>query len=95
MLHNKTMSYLELRALLEIDWGELAPPSSDLEAWIAYWAHLEDYLGLEIPDETLDIYNSTLSKDQAFRSLQEVRSFVKRQLAIVDRWVDESKYTSD
>lgn len=89
----KTLSYLELRALVEIDWTDLAPPASDVEAWIAFWAHLEDYLGLEITDETLEVYNSTLSKEHAFRTLQEVRSFVKRQLAIVDRWVDESHYT--
>lgn len=91
----KTLSYLELRALLEIDWCDLAPNSADQEAWISYWAHLEDYLGLEIPDSTLEIYNATLGKDQAFSSLNEVRAYVRRQLAVVDRWVDESKYSND
>ena len=89
------MSYLELRALLEIDWCDIAPPSTDTMAWLNFWAHLEDYLGLEISDDTLEIYNSTLPKEFAFRSLKDAREYVKRQLAIVDRWVEDSKYSGE
>lgn len=89
------MSYLELRALLEIDWCDIAPPSTDSMPYLEFWAHLEDFLGLEISDETLEIYNSTLPKEFSFRTLRDTRDFVKRQLAIVEGWVEDSKYTNE
>lgn len=89
------MSYLELRALLEIDWCDLSPLVADSMPYLEYWAHLEDCLGLEISDETLEIYNSTLPKEFAFRTLRDARDFVRRQLAIVEGWVEDSKYTNE
>jgi len=91
----RSMSYLELRALLEIDWTDIAPSPTDSLPWLEFWAHLEDYVGMEISEETLEIYNSTLPKELSFRTTKDVRDFVKRQLAIVDRWIEDSKYVNE
>jgi hypothetical protein len=79
---------MALRAFLEMDWEDIAPPSHEHEAWSAHWALLQAACSMDWNTEILALTNASWSYNERFDRLEDLRRFVEKQkVAVTKSWM--------
>lgn len=69
---------LALRAFLEMDWEEVAPPRDELDPWLSHWSLVEAACLTDWAPEVLWLTNRSWAHAERFACQDELRAFVGR-----------------
>ena len=82
---------LALRAFLEMDWTDIAPPEDDRTAWLAHWQVLQAACNFDWDPEVLRITNATWAADERFDCIADLRRFVETHRVAVTRLMERHR----
>ena len=76
---------IALRAFLEMDWEDIAPPHDDEEAWAAHWNLLQAACSVDWTTEILALTNASWATNERFDRLEDLRRFVEKHKVAVTK----------